>query len=168
MTDERVTGHQHAPSSISSARTASATCRFTDLHRLPEDHPEIETVLEPGELITAIELPALHLAELSTYRKVRGRASYAFALVSVAAALELDRGRVKDVSIALGGVATKPWRARKAEGALKGQPATVEAFRAAADAELVAARPLSDNGFKVELARRTIAAVLSELAEAGS
>ena len=141
---------------------------LNDLHRLPEDHPEVETVLEPGELITAIELPALQFAELSTYRKVRDRASYAFALVSVAAALELDRGRVKDVRIALGGVATKPWRAWKAEGALKGQSATLEAFRAAADAELAAARPLSDNGFKVELARRTIATVLGELAGAGS
>jgi xanthine dehydrogenase YagS FAD-binding subunit len=141
---------------------------LNDLHRLPEDHPEIETVLEPGELITAIELPALQFAELSTYRKVRDRASYAFALVSVAAALALDRGTVKDVRIALGGVATKPWRAWKAEGVLKGQPATVDAFRAAAEAELGAARPLSDNGFKVELARRTMTAVLGELAVAGS
>ena len=140
---------------------------LTDLHRLPEDHPEMETVLEPGELITAIELPALQFAELSTYRKVRDRASYAFALVSVAAALELESGRVKDVRIALGGVATKPWRAWKAEAALKGQPATVEAFRAAADEELAAARPLTNNGFKVELARRAIAAVLGELAGDG-
>ena len=137
---------------------------LTDLHRLPEDHPEIETVLEPSELITAIELPPLPLARLSTYRKVRDRASYAFALVSVAAALELDRGAVKDVRIALGGVATKPWRARRAEEALRGQPATVDAFRAAADAELASARPLRDNGFKVELARRTLVGVLRQLA----
>ena len=137
---------------------------LTDLHRLPEDHPEIETVLEPGELITAVELPPLPFAELSTYRKVRDRASYAFALVSVAAALELDRSRVKDVRIALGGVATKPWRAWRAEDALRGQPASVDAFRVAADAELATATPLRDNGFKVELARRTLVGVLGELA----
>jgi xanthine dehydrogenase YagS FAD-binding subunit len=141
---------------------------LTDLHRLPEDHPEIETVLEPGELITEIELPPLPFARLSTYRKVRDRASYAFALVSVAAALELDRGAVKDVRIALGGVATKPWRAWRAEGALRGMPATVDAFRAAADAELAAARPLRENGFKVELARRTMVGVLRELADVRS
>jgi xanthine dehydrogenase YagS FAD-binding subunit len=137
---------------------------LNDLHRLPEDHPELESVLEPGELITAIELPALQFAELSTYRKVRDRASYAFALVSVAAALELDHGRVNDVRIALGGVATKPWRAWRAEDALRGQPATVDAFRLAANAELAAARPLRDNGFKVELARRTLVGVLRQLA----
>jgi xanthine dehydrogenase YagS FAD-binding subunit len=136
---------------------------LTDLHRLPGDHPEIETVLEPGELITAVELPALPFAARSTYRKVRDRASYAFALVSVAAALELDRGTVQDVRLALGGVATKPWRAWKAEEALKGRPATKDGFRAAAGAELADARPLRDNGFKVELARRTITAVLDEL-----
>ena len=136
---------------------------LTDLHRLPGDHPEIETVLEPGELITAVELPALPFAARSTYRKVRDRASYAFALVSVAAALELDRGTVQDVRLALGGVATKPWRAWKAEEALKGRPATKDGFRVAAGAELADARPLRDNGFKVELARRTITAVLDEL-----
>jgi len=137
---------------------------LTDLHRLPDDHPEIETVLEPGELITAIELPALPFAAHSTYRKVRDRASYAFALVSVAAALELEDGTVKDVRLALGGVATKPWRAWKAEEALRGRPATEESFRAAAGAELADARPLRDNAFKVELARRTMTAVLDELA----
>jgi xanthine dehydrogenase YagS FAD-binding subunit len=137
---------------------------LTDLHRLPDDHPEIETVLEPGELITAIELPALPFAAHSTYRKVRDRASYAFALVSVAAALEVDGGTIRDVRLALGGVATKPWRAWKAEEALKGRPATEESFRAAAEAELADARPLRDNAFKVELARRTMTAVLDELA----
>lgn len=135
-------------------------------HRLPGDHPEVETVLGPGELITAVELPALPLARRSTYRKVRDRASYAFALVSVAAALELEGDTVKDVRLALGGVAPKPWRAWKAEEALRGKPATGESFRAAAEAELADARPLRDNGFKVELARRTIVAVLSELEEA--
>ena len=139
------------------------TLPLTDLHRLPEDHPEVETMLEPGELITAIELPALSFAARSTYRKVRDRASYAFALISVAAALELEGGAVKDVRLTLGGVAHKPWRAWKAEAALKGRPATVESFRAAALVELSDAKPLRDNGFKVELAVRTIAAVLGEL-----
>ena len=137
---------------------------FIDLHLLPEGHPEIETVLEPGELITAIELLPLPFAVRSTYRKVRDRSSYAFALVSVASALELDNGTVKDLRLALGGVAHKPWRALKAEAALKGQPATEATFRAAAEAELSAAVPLRDNGFKIELAKRTIRAVLMELA----
>lgn len=139
--------------------------QLSDLHRLPGDHPDIETELEPGELIVAVELPALPFAARSTYRKVRDRASYAFALVSVAAAIELDGDTVKDVRLALGGVAPKPWRARKAEAALKGKPATADAFRSAAEAELADAAPLSRNGFKVELAKRTIAAVLGELTE---
>lgn len=135
----------------------------TDLHRLPEDRPDLETVLEPGELITAVELPPLPAATRSTYRKVRDRASYAFALVSVAAVLDLDGGTVTGVRLALGGVATKPWRAWRAEEALIGRPAVAESFLAAADVELAAARPLPGNGFKVELARRTMAAVLGEL-----
>jgi xanthine dehydrogenase YagS FAD-binding subunit len=139
------------------------TLPLTDLHRLPEDHPEIETMLEPGELIIAVELPALPFAARSTYRKVRDRASYAFALVSVAAALELEGDTIKHVRLALGGVAPKPWRAWKAEAALKGRPATAASFRAAAETELADARPLRDNGFKVELAVRTIVAVLGEL-----
>ncbi|HTE37484.1 MAG TPA: FAD binding domain-containing protein, partial [Reyranella sp.] len=137
---------------------------LVDLHRLPGDRPDLETNLQPGELIVAIELPALPPAARSTYRKVRDRASYAFALVSVAAVLELDAGQVKDVRLALGGVAHKPWRASRAEAALRGQPATGASFRAAAEAELADAVPLRDNGFKIELARRTIAAVLAELA----
>jgi xanthine dehydrogenase YagS FAD-binding subunit len=140
------------------------TLPLTQLHRLPGDHPEIETVLEPGELITAVELPALAPAAHSTYRKVRDRSSYAFALVSVAAALEVEDGTVTDVRLALGGVAHKPWRARTAENALKGRPVTEQAFRAAAEAELADAAPLRDNEFKVELAKRTIIAVLGELA----
>jgi xanthine dehydrogenase YagS FAD-binding subunit len=145
--------------------TAGArTLPLTQLHRLPGDRPDVETMLEPGELITAVELPAPAPAARSTYRKVRDRASYAFALVSVAAVLEVDDGTVKDVRLALGGVAHKPWRAREAETALQGGPATVQAFRAAAEAELAAANPLRDNGFKVELAKRAITAVLSELA----
>jgi xanthine dehydrogenase YagS FAD-binding subunit len=139
------------------------TLPFTDFHHLPGNSPENETALGPGELITAVELPALPLAKHSTYRKVRDRASYAFALISVAAALELDGDTVKDVRLALGGVAHKPWRAFKAEAALRGGPATEAAFRAAAEAELADAKPLRDNGFKIELAHRVITAVLGEL-----
>jgi xanthine dehydrogenase YagS FAD-binding subunit len=140
------------------------TVPLTELHRLPGNHPEIETVLEPGELITTVELPALPFAARSAYRKVRDRASYAFALVSVAAALDTgEDGTVRDVRLALGGVATKPWRAWRAEEELRGRPATTDSFRAATEAELAEARPLRDNGFKVELAKRTMTAVLDEL-----
>jgi xanthine dehydrogenase YagS FAD-binding subunit len=138
---------------------------FTDVHRLPGDQPDRDTTLEPADLITAIELPALPVAKHSTYRKVRDRASYAFALVSVAAALETEDGRVNDVRLALGGVAHTPWRARKAEAALRGGPATAAAFRDAAEIELADARPQSGNGFKIELAKRTLTAVLVGLAE---
>ena len=137
---------------------------LVDLHRLPGARPDVETELKPHELITAVELPALPFGGRSTYRKVRDRASYAFALVSVAAALDVADGTVRDVRLALGGVAPKPWRAWKAEGVLRGQPATEASFRAAAAAELADATGLSHNGFKIELARRTISAVLAELA----
>ena len=140
------------------------TIAFGDLHLLPGDHPEVETTLKPGELITAVELPPLAFSQHSVYRKVRDRASYAFALVSVAAAMELANGTVKDVRLALGGVAHKPWRALKLEASLKGQPATGESFLAAAEEELADAKPLAHNKFKVELAKRTIVAVLAELA----
>jgi xanthine dehydrogenase YagS FAD-binding subunit len=145
-----------------SASTRSMALR--DLHRLPGDRPDVETELQPDELITAIEVPAAPFARRSTYRKVRDRASYAFALVSVAAALDLDdAGLVRDVRLALGGVAHKPWRALKAEAALRGQEATTEMFRAAAEAELAEAVGYRDNTFKIELAKRTIVAVLEEL-----
>ncbi|WP_116091620.1 FAD binding domain-containing protein [Sphingomonas crusticola] len=138
--------------------------RLTDLLRLPGGRPDIETELQPGELITAVIVPPLAFAaNHSTYRKVRDRASYAFALVSVAAAIDLDGGTIRDVRIALGGVAHKPWRALAAEEALQGQAASPALFRAAAEAELRDAAPLRDNGFKVELAKRTIVAVLGEL-----
>jgi xanthine dehydrogenase YagS FAD-binding subunit len=148
-------------------RSASGerTVALCDLHRLPEDRPDIETLLEPGELITAVALPASGLAAHSTYRKVRDRASYAFALVSVAAALKLDGDAIADVRVAWGGVAPKPWRAWRAEEALRGRPATEASFVEAADAELADARPLAGNGFKVELARRATAAVLQQLTE---
>jgi xanthine dehydrogenase YagS FAD-binding subunit len=137
---------------------------LADFHRLPGNRPDLETELEAGELITAVEVPVLSAAARSTYRKVRDRASYAFALVSVAAVLELDGGAVKHVRLALGGVAHKPWRATKAEQALNGHPAMPEAFRAAIELELADAAPLRDNAFKVELAKRTVVAVLEELA----
>lgn len=140
------------------------TLPLTDLHRLPGDRPDLDTVLGSGELITAVILPPLPWARRSTYRKVRDRASYAFALVSVAAALDVgEDGTVRDVRLALGGVAHKPWRADTAERALRGRPVGVESFRIAADAELADAAPLRDNAFKPELARRLISAVLGDL-----
>lgn len=148
--------------------TGTRTVAFEELHRLPGDAPEIDTVLEPGELIVAVELPPVPFAVHSSYRKVRDRSSYAFALVSVGAALDLDNGAIRDVRIAFGGVAHKPWRATKAEDMLRGRPATVQAFREAAAAELAEARPLRDNGFKVELASRTLVAVLEDLAGVAS
>lgn len=139
--------------------------RLTELHRLPEAAPERDTVLARGELITGVELPPPHSAVRSRYRKVRDRASYAFALVSVAAALEVTDGAVRDARIALGGVAHKPWRATTAEAVLRGAPATRESFVDAAAAELSAARPLPGNAFKVALARNTMVATLLELLE---
>jgi xanthine dehydrogenase YagS FAD-binding subunit len=134
-----------------------------DFHRLPGDTPDIETVLHPRELITAIELTPSAAAQNSAYRKVRDRSSYAFALVSVAAGIEVVDGRIRDVRIALGGVAAKPWRCIQAEQALQGQVPTKERFLAAAALELAAARPFEGNAFKTELAKRTMAAVLGEL-----
>jgi xanthine dehydrogenase YagS FAD-binding subunit len=137
---------------------------IAELHRLPGDEPQRDTTLAHGELITAVELPELPLAARSTYRKVRDRASYAFALVSVAAALEVEDGVVRDVRIAFGGLAHKPWRAERAEQELRGAPASDESFGAAADAELEAAEPLRDNAFKLPMARGALTAVLRELA----
>ncbi|MEH2513686.1 xanthine dehydrogenase YagS FAD-binding subunit [Nitrobacteraceae bacterium AZCC 1564] len=134
-----------------------------DFHRLPGETPQIETVLRPSELITAIELVPSAAAANSAYRKVRDRSSYAFALVSVAAGMEIVDGKIADVRIALGGVAPKPWRAARAEDILRGQAPARERFLLAAEAELAAAKPLYGNAFKTELAKRTIAAVLGEL-----
>jgi xanthine dehydrogenase YagS FAD-binding subunit len=132
-----------------------------ELHRLPGDAPDRDTTLAHGELITAVDLPPP--VGRTAYRKVRERASYAFALVSVAAVLAVDGDRIEDVRIALGGVAHKPWRATTAEERLRGGPATEDAFRTAAEAELEAARPTEQNAFKVPLARNTIVAVLRGL-----
>ena len=142
---------------------------FSEVHRLPGDSPEIDTSLQSDELITSIDLPASSAGLSSVYRKVRDRASYAFALVSVAAALRVRDGKIQEVRIALGGVAHKPWRATTAEDLLRGAAPTAESFAIAADAELATSIPRRDNAFKVVIAKRLIAAVLSELsAEEGS
>jgi len=131
-----------------------------DLHTLPGDHPEIENVLEPGELITHVDLPASKLAAHSRYVKVRDRAAFAFALASAAVGLDVADGRIRDARIALGGVATKPWRSVEAEQALIGQPPARAAFERAAAAALVDPKPRRDNAFKVALAKHTIVRAL--------
>jgi len=138
---------------------------LVNFHRLPGDEPRRDTVLERGELITAVDLPPLAFATRSHYRKVRDRASYAFALVSVAAAIDVADGKVRDARIAFGGVAHVPWRATKAESVLRGAPVTEESFRQAADAELADAQPLRDNAFKVPLARNTLVRTLLDLTQ---
>ncbi|QLE70678.1 xanthine dehydrogenase family protein subunit M [Streptomyces rectiverticillatus] len=142
------------------------TVPLCDFHRLPGEEPERDTVAGPAELVLAVGLPAPP-AGRSAYRKARDRASYAFALASVAASLDVRAGRVGDVRLAFGGLAHKPWRARVAEDALRGAPATEEAFAQAAEAELAAAEPLRDNGFKVRLARNLAVRVLAGLAAPG-
>jgi xanthine dehydrogenase YagS FAD-binding subunit len=141
------------------------TIPLIDLHRLPGDRPDRDTVLARGDLITAVDIPPLAFATNSRYRKVRDRASYAFALVSLAAALQATDGTVHDVRLALGGVAHKPWRATRAEDVLRGAPATEDRFRAAAEAELAESRPLSGNSFKVPLGRNVIVRMLLDLVE---
>jgi xanthine dehydrogenase YagS FAD-binding subunit len=135
-----------------------------DLYRLPGDQPHRETNLSPGALITAVEIPPLAFSQRSVYRKVRDRASYAFAVASVAAAIDVVDGNVRDVRLALGAVAAIPWRAEKAERALRNQPATEENFRRAIETELADARPLRDNAFKVPLVRNVVTRVLCDLA----
>jgi xanthine dehydrogenase YagS FAD-binding subunit len=131
------------------------------LHRLPGDKPQHDTVLNPGDLITAVELGAP--VPRSVYRKVRDRASFSFAVFSVAAVVELDGDTIREARVALGGVAHVPWRAERAEAVLDGAPATPETFQAAAEAELEAARPLRDNTFKVPLTRNVLVRTLAEL-----
>ncbi len=135
---------------------------MSQFHRLPGDEPERDTHLKPGELIVAIELPKSKFTDHYYYLKVRDRASYAFALVSVAVALELDGDTIKDARIAMGGVAHKPWRAEKAEKSLIGKSATEAHFNAAADAEMAGAKPLEHNAYKVELGRRAIVRALEQ------
>ena len=122
-------------------------------------------MLEHGELITAVELPAVPWFARSTYLKVRDRASYEFALASAAVALDLEHGRIRAARVALGGVATKPWRSHEAEQVLTGAKADEATFRAAAEAALKDARPQRNNGFKVELAKRTLARALATAVE---
>jgi xanthine dehydrogenase YagS FAD-binding subunit len=136
------------------------TIPMGEFHRLPGDHPEIETSLQPNELITAVDLAAIPWAKRSHYLKVRDRASYAFALVSVAAALDLSGGKIKQVRLALGGVALKPWRAHKAEQTLTGKAPDEKNLRAAAEAELADAHGYKYNSFKIELAKRAITKAL--------
>ncbi len=136
------------------------TIPFGEYHRLPGNMPEKDNTLEHGELITSIELPKNNFAGKSYYLKVRDRASYAFALISVAAALEMNGNNISNVRIAMGGVAHKPWRAMEAEKFLNGKAATEANFKAAADAEMKAAKPLEHNKFKVELGKRAIVRAL--------
>ena len=139
----------------------------TELHRLPGDEPERDTVLEHGDLITAVELPAPAPTARSTYLKIRDRASYAFALVSVAAVLELDDAGpvpvVREARIALGGVAHKPWRASRAEELLRGQEVDLDLLRRGADAELEQAEPLDGNATKIAMARGALVTALAEI-----
>lgn len=140
------------------------TLPISEFHRLPGDTPQLDTNLQPGELITSVDLPGSSANLASAYRKIRDRASYAFALVSVAAAMKVENGAIREIRLALGGVAHKPWRATAAEQILRGSQASPDNFARAAEAELAPAIPRRDNAFKIELARRTIVAVLSELA----
>ncbi len=143
------------------------TIPFADFHRLPGDTPNIETDLAPGEIVTAIDLPPNHYAEHSVYTKVRDRASYAFALVSVAALLELDGDTITSARLAMGGVAHKPWRVPAAEALLTGKTATRENFLPVAEALLAGARGYSHNAFKIEMGKRAVVRAL-QLATKGT
>jgi xanthine dehydrogenase YagS FAD-binding subunit len=150
-------------------RTGRREVPLEAFHRLPADAPDRESVLEPGEMIVAVRLPAeaAHFAAHARYLKVRDRTSYAFAVVSAAAALRIEAGIIGEARIALGGVALKPWRAREAEHVLLGARGDVSIFRRAAEAAFADAKPSGDNGFKVELARRVVARALA-LAASGT
>jgi xanthine dehydrogenase YagS FAD-binding subunit len=139
---------------------------FGDFHRLPGTTPQIDTNLQPDEIVTAVELPAKGFAKNYSYLKIRDRLSYAFALVSIAAALELDGDTIKEARLALGGVAHKPWRDPAAESALRGQPADRTSFARAADLLLRDAKGQGHNDFKIELARRGIVRTLTQAARA--
>jgi xanthine dehydrogenase YagS FAD-binding subunit len=135
---------------------------FAEFHRLPGDTPQRDTNLQHGEIVTAIELPQKGFGANYTYLKIRDRLSYAFALVSIAAALELEGDTIKESRVALGGVAHKPWRSAEAEAALRGQPATAESFAKAADLLLRGAKGYGYNTFKIDLARRGIVRALTQ------
>jgi xanthine dehydrogenase YagS FAD-binding subunit len=138
------------------------TIPFADYHVLPGDHPELDSNLKAGELVTSIDLPKNNFAGHSYYLKVRDRASYAFALVSVAAAFELSGGIISQARIALGGVAHKPWRTTAAETFLRGKPATEENFKQAAELAMQDAKPLEHNAYKIQLAKLAIARALMQ------
>ncbi|MCJ2136495.1 xanthine dehydrogenase family protein subunit M [Methylobacterium sp. J-026] len=140
------------------------TIPFAEFHRLPGDTPDRDTTLAPGEIVVSVDLPESRFPQHYTYLKLRDRLSYAFALVSVAAGLELDGDTVKTARLALGGVAHKPWRNREAEALLAGKPATRESFQQAADLIVAEAKPQSENGFKIDLARRAIVRGLEQAA----
>jgi xanthine dehydrogenase YagS FAD-binding subunit len=153
----------YALDAVVRVRAAGGTERaipINEFHRLPGDTPQRDTNLEHGELIVAIELPRSSVARNSHYLKVRDRASYAFALVAVAAGLELEGGTIRQARLVLGSVAHKPWRSREAEVALAGQPASEASFRRAADLALAGARPLTHNAYKVELGKRAVVRAL--------
>jgi xanthine dehydrogenase YagS FAD-binding subunit len=137
---------------------------FADFHRLPGNTPDRDTNLARDELITAVDLPAIPFARRSHYLKVRDRASYAFALVSIAALLDLDGGQIRSARIALGGVAHKPWRAFKAEKQLAGKKPDPQVFRSAAEAELADAKAYKYNSFKIEMAKRAVVRALTTVA----
>jgi xanthine dehydrogenase YagS FAD-binding subunit len=145
--------------------TGSRTVKLADFYRLPGDTPEMENDLRPGELITEVLVPRLDWASRSTYVKVRDRQSYEFALCSAAVALDIQDSHIINARVAVGGVATVPWRLAAVEAALRGAPATPEAFEDAASVAADGARPLSANGFKVSLLKRTVVRALLELTE---
>ncbi|HWT02555.1 MAG TPA: xanthine dehydrogenase family protein subunit M [Pyrinomonadaceae bacterium] len=153
----------YALEAVVRVRTANGqerTIPINEFHRLPGDTPEKDTNLQHGELIVAIDLPKSSFAKNSYYLKVRDRASYAFALVAVAAALDLNGGTIRQARVVLGGVAHKPWRSTEAEAALSGKPASEESFRQAAEVALKDAKPLAHNAYKVELGKRAIVRAL--------
>ncbi|HEX8250332.1 MAG TPA: FAD binding domain-containing protein, partial [Pyrinomonadaceae bacterium] len=153
---------------VRSANGQERAIPIQDFHRLPGDAPEKDNNLEHGELIVAIDLPKNNFAGKSYYLKVRDRASYAFALVAVAAALETRGNNIEQARVVLGSVAHKPWRSMEAERVLIGKPATEETFKAAAEAALTGAKPLAHNGYKVELGKRAIVLALQQAMTGGA
>ena len=145
---------------------AERRIRVADLHRLPGDRPDLDHVLEDGELIVAVELPA-NPPSLQAYRKIRDRASYAFAVVSAAVAFDLEGGLMRNVRIGLGGVAHKPWRAEKAEAVLEGETPDMERFNKAMDEEIAQANGHGHNDFKSSLVPRLGVSMLKQLSGLG-
>jgi xanthine dehydrogenase YagS FAD-binding subunit len=149
-------------------KKGSRAIPFADFHRLPGDTPAIDSNLERDEIITAIDLPARGFSDHHAYLKVRDRKSYAFALVSVAVALEMSNGTIKEARLALGGVAHKPWRDGKAEALLNGKAATKENFQIAADAVMRDSKGYAHNAFKIELTKRAIVRALKHATQMGN